>query len=233
MRLIILPGIKEEVKNISKYLDADIYLDYKATESSFKQLASDYEILHLAMHTILDDNNPLYSKMAFTQFVDEEEDGLLHAFEVYNMQLNAKLVVLSSCSSGFGKLQEGEGMQSLARSFAYAGCPSILMSLWEVADNATVEMMDYFYKYLIKGFSKPEALRLSKLNFINKADRLKSNPFFWSGFIVLGDSDPLFHDFNIRSSLILVIPLILIAVIIVLRWMYIKSRKKRYKWYME
>ncbi len=234
--LIILPGIKDEVKNISKYLNTEIYLDYKATEGSFKRHASDYEILHLAMHTILDDKNPLYSKMAFTQLVEEEEDGFLHAFEIYNMQLNARLAVLSSCSSGFGKLQEGEGMQSLARSFSYAGCPSILMSLWEVADYATVEMMDYFYKYLIQGFSKPEALRLSKLDFITKADGLKSNPFFWSGFIILGDSEPLFNSFNYSKLRIFLIPLLfvsLVVLVIFLRKQYFKNRKNNFTWYTE
>lgn len=231
--LIVLPGIKDEVKNIGKYLDVDIYQDSKALESNFKRLASDYEILHLAMHTILDDKNPFYSKMAFTQYIDKEDDGFLHAFEVYNMQLNANLVVLSSCSSGFGKLQEGEGMQSLARSFSYAGCPSILMTLWEVADNATVEMMDSFYKYLIQGYSKPEALRLSKLDFVKKADLLKSNPFFWSGFIILGDSFPLFSEFKIKSFGIYVIPLLILGVIIALRVRHVKSKRKFYSWYIE
>jgi len=229
--LVPLPGVKEEINNITKYMDADIYADYQATESAFKKHASEFDILHLAMHTILNDNDPLYSRMAFTQFVDDEEDGFLHAFEVYNMQLNAKLAVLSSCSSGFGKLQEGEGMQSLARGFSYAGCPSILMSLWEVADIATVEMMDNFYLYLVKGYSKPEALRLSKLDYIKKSDGLKSNPFFWSGFIILGDSSPLFSSFRLNNLLLFIIPVIVLFLIIYGRKLYIKRRNYFFSWY--
>ncbi|MCF8378088.1 MAG: CHAT domain-containing protein [Bacteroidales bacterium] len=191
-KLIRIPGVKEEVNKISQILDVDIYQDMQASESTFKKLAPDYRILHLAMHTILDDEKPLYSKLAFTQLVDTLNDGLLHTYEIYNMQINADLAVLSSCSSGFGNLKEGEGFQSLARAFTYAGCPSILMTLWEVADNSTVDLMERFYYYLGKGFSKGEALRRSKLDFLSVADQLKSNPFFWSSFVIIGETDPVY-----------------------------------------
>jgi CHAT domain-containing protein len=193
-KLIRIPGVKEEVRKISDFMNADVYMDISATESNFKNNAPDYKVLHLAMHAILDDNNPLYSKLAFTQLVDTTEDGFLHTFEIYNMQLNADLAVLSSCNSGFGELQEGEGMQSLARGFAYAGCPSILMTLWEVADHSTVELMERFYFYLDKGYSKNEALQRSKVDFLSNADQLKSNPFFWSSFVLLGDTEPIYTD---------------------------------------
>ena len=199
--LIMLPGIRDEVRKIAKQVKTNIFLDFNALESNFKSEAPRYDILHLAMHTILNDKNPLYSRLAFTQLTDTIEDGFLHAYEIYNMQLKAKLTVLSSCSSGFGKLQEGEGMQSLARSFAYAGCPSILMTLWEVADLSTVRLMTDFYMFLGIGHFKPEALRLSKLNFIAKADHLKSNPFFWSSFIILGDSTPVYKQFDMINLL--------------------------------
>ncbi len=220
--LIVLPGIRAEVRKISKHVSTDIYMDYNATESNFKTLSPEYDILHLAMHTLLDDANPLYSKMAFTQLSDTIEDGFLHAFEIYNMQLNSNLAVLSSCSSGFGKLQEGEGMQSIARSFSYAGCPSILMSLWEVADQATVQMMDYFYKYLSEGYSKSEALRLSKLNFLEGADHLRSHPFFWSSFIILGNTKPIYKTFR-YTDIFWGLSLLVFALII----LYIRKKTKK------
>ena len=213
-QLIRIPGVKEEVRKISSFMDADVYEDLSATETRFKEQASNYKVLHLAMHTILDDENPLYSKLAFTQMVDTIEDGFLHTYEIYNMQINADLAVLSSCNSGFGKLQEGEGIQSLARGFAYAGCPSILMTLWEVADNSTVEIMERFYYYLDKGFPKNEALRRSKIDFLANADHLKSNPFFWSSFVLVGDTRPIYlkesvvHLMNI-GILLLPLPLLL------------------------
>ncbi|HYX05550.1 MAG TPA: CHAT domain-containing tetratricopeptide repeat protein, partial [Bacteroidales bacterium] len=137
-QLITIPGVKQEVNRISKEMRCQVYEDNDATETNFKKHAADYKILHLAMHTIIDDNNPLYSKLAFSQVQDSVNDNFLHTYEIYNMKLNASLAVLSSCGSGYGKFQEGEGMQSLARGFTYAGCPSILMTLWEVADQSTV-----------------------------------------------------------------------------------------------
>ncbi|MCK4922562.1 MAG: CHAT domain-containing protein [Bacteroidales bacterium] len=193
-KLIRIPGVKEEVNKISEILDADVYQDLQATETSFKNLAKDYQVLHLAMHTILDDEKPLYSKLAFTQMVDTINDGFLHTYEIYNMQINADLAVLSSCSSGYGNLQEGEGIQSLARGFTYAGCPSILMTLWEVADKSTVEIMERFYYYLGRGDSKSGALHKAKLDFLSNADQLKSNPFFWSSFVLVGDTTPIYRS---------------------------------------
>ncbi len=224
-RLIRIPGVKEEVEKISGFMDTDVYQDLAATESNFKRSAPYYKVLHLAMHTILDDVNPLYSKLAFTQMVDSIDDGFLHTYEIYNMQINADLAVLSSCNSGFGELQEGEGIQSLAQAFAYAGCPSILMTLWEVADKSTVELMERFYFYLDQGVSKSDALRLSKIDFLRNADQLKSNPFFWSSFVLVGDTDPIYTNKDLVHLMnlgILMLPLPLL-------WFFYRKSKKEGK----
>ena len=153
--LMPLPGAKREVEYISKTMPSEVFMDYKATESNFKQYASDYEVLHLAMHTIMDDKNPMFSKLAFARdFNDTTQDHNLFTYEIYNMKLNAEMVVLSSCSSGYGKMQKGEGMMSMARGFIYAGCPSIVMTLWQVSDQSSAELMSGFYNYLKKGKSK-------------------------------------------------------------------------------
>ncbi|MBE0653616.1 MAG: CHAT domain-containing protein [Bacteroidales bacterium] len=225
-KLIRIPGVKEEVKRISSFMDADVYQDFAATESNFRENAANYKVLHLAMHTILDDKNPLYSKLAFTQLIDSLNDGFLHTYEIYNMQLNAELAVLSSCNSGFGSLQEGEGIQSLARGFAYAGCPSILMTLWEVADNSTVELMEKFYHYLNMGYSKSESLHLSKIDFLSGADQLKSNPFFWSSFVLVGDSSPIYTKKSLISLMNLGILLIPLLVLLYFFRVYNSGKKK-------
>ena len=81
-----------------------IFFDDEATESNFKKNAEFYDILHLAMHTIIDNGDPMYSNLAFTQNVDALEDGFLNTYEIYNMHFNARMAVLSSCKSGFGML---------------------------------------------------------------------------------------------------------------------------------
>ncbi len=195
--LLPLGGIIKEVQSIKEMVPARVFMNEEATENNFKKFAPDYNVLHLAMHTIMRDDNPLYSYLAFTtadgnDLSDTVEDNRLFAYEIYNLPLNANMAVLSSCSSGFGKMHKGEGMMSLARGFYYAGCPSIVMTLWQVSDKSSSELMTDFYKYLKKGKSKQEAMRLAKIDYLDSADDLTSNPYFWSGFVVLGDSSPIY-----------------------------------------
>ncbi|WP_096429050.1 CHAT domain-containing protein [Labilibaculum antarcticum] len=193
-KLYPLPGVKEEVNNISNVIHGDLFVDDLATEANFKANASNYDVLHLAMHTIIDDENPMYSKLVFTQNSDTIEDGLLNTHEIYNMNFNARMVVLSACNTGDGKLLKGEGVMSLARGFFYAGCPSVIMTLWTVEDKTGSNLMSNFYTFLSQGLHKDDALRQAKLEYLKTADSLKSHPYFWSGYVTLGDVDPLYDD---------------------------------------
>jgi CHAT domain-containing protein len=193
--LFPLVGTIKEVQSISETVPSRVFINEQATEANFKKYASDYNVLHLAMHTIMRDDAPLYSLLAFTNAGTEDtiEDNKLFAYEIYNLKLNAQMAVLSSCNSGLGKMQKGEGMMSLARGFIYAGCPSIIMTLWQVADKSSSELMTSFYKYLKRGKSKPEAMRLAKIDYLETADDITANPYFWSGFVVLGDGSPIYR----------------------------------------
>jgi CHAT domain-containing protein len=204
--LLPLRGIIKEVQSINETVPSRIFLNEKATEANFKKFASDYNVLHLAMHTIMRDDEPLLSHLAFTNVVEEDtvEDNKLYAYEIYNMKLNAQMAVLSSCSSGFGKMQKGEGMMSLARGFTYAGCPSIIMTLWQVSDQSSSELMTSFYKFLKKGKSKQESMRLAKLKYLESADDLTSNPYFWSGFVVVGDGNPIYRKSGLAYWMVIV-----------------------------
>ncbi len=220
-RLFPLKGIKDEVQKISELLHGDMYLDYRANEKTFKKVAPFYDILHLAMHTIMDDQNPMYSKMAFTQQEDSTEDGFLNTYELYNMKLNSRMAVLSSCNSGSGKMQRGEGVMSLARGFIYSGCPSIIMTLWSVEDKSGVKLMTSFYKNLLKGKTKSESLQLSKIEFIENADQLRAHPYFWSGYVVIGSNSALFES-DTKYYVYSGITLVLVALIL---FLFLKRRK--------
>ena len=201
-----LLGTIKEVQSIDETVPSDVFINEQATEANFKKHASDYNVLHLAMHTIMKDDDPLNSLLAFSDVEDGDtiEDNRLYAYEIYNLKLNAEMAVLSSCNSGFGKMQKGEGMMSLARGFIYAGCPSIVMTLWQVADKSSSELMTSFYGYLKKGKSKQEAMRLAKTDYLESADDLTSNPYFWSGFVVLGDSSPIYKKSGLAYWMIVV-----------------------------
>jgi CHAT domain-containing protein len=220
-----LVGTIKEVQSINETVPSRVFINEKATEANFKKYASDYNVLHLAMHTILRDDNPLYSMLAFTNVDtgDTIEDNKLYAYEIYNMKLNAQMAVLSSCNSGFGKMQKGEGMMSLARGFIYAGCPSIIMTLWQVADKSSSELMTSFYKYLKRGKSKQEAMRLAKIDYLEEADDLTSNPYFWSGFVVLGDGSPIYQKSGFAYWMIVIT--IFVGILVFLQYRKSGSRK--------
>jgi CHAT domain-containing protein len=143
--------------------------------------------------------------------------------KIYNLKLNAEMAVLSACNSGTGKMQKGEGMMSLARGFIYAGCPSIVMTLWQVTDKSSSELMTSFYRYLKKGKSKQEAMRLAKIDYLEQADDLTSNPYFWSGFVVLGDSHPIYKKSGFTYWMIVIT--VFVGVMIYMQ--YRKSRASR------
>jgi CHAT domain-containing protein len=107
--------------------------------------------------------------------------------ELYGLDLsNAELAVLSACETGIGKTFSGEGVFSMARGFAYAGCPTIVMSLWKVNDKYTAELMTGFYKNLNKKNNIVESLTNSKRAFISNSDEYKAHPSNWAAFIPVG-----------------------------------------------
>jgi CHAT domain-containing protein len=219
-----LVGTLIEVQSIDETVPADVFINEQATEANFKKNASDYNVLHLAMHTIMKDDDPLYSLLAFSDVEEDTvEDNRLYAYEIYNLKLNAEMAVLSACNSGTGKMQKGEGMMSLARGFIYAGCPSIVMTLWQVTDKSSSELMTSFYRYLKKGKSKQEAMRLAKIDYLEQADDLTSNPYFWSGFVVLGDSHPIYKKSGFTYWMIVIT--VFVGVMIYMQ--YRKSRASR------
>ena len=189
-----LPGAEIEVAGITGIIPGDRYSGSKATKSSFIANAEKYDILHLAMHTILNDTLPLYSKMVFSPGVSGNEARTLNTYEIYNLKLRSGMVVLSGCNTGSGKLQKGEGVMSLARAFLYAGCPSIIMTLWNVEDASSSSMMIDFYSNIKNGYSKDEALRRAKVGYISQADPMKSHPYFWLGYVSIGKQTPLFKS---------------------------------------
>jgi CHAT domain-containing protein len=214
MVLAPLPGIQKEVDLISKELKTSIYRGKEASEVKFREESEDYDILHLAMHAFIDDENPAFSRLAFHQnnSTDAQNNGWLNTADIYNLDLKANLTVLSACNTGSGRLQKGEGVMSLARGFLYAGCPSIVMTLWEVEDKAGTQIMGAFYKNLKKGRTIDEALRLAKLEYLENANPRTAHPHYWLGYVSIGDSSPLFRSYDYYFFGLLIIVLIAITV---------------------
>jgi CHAT domain-containing protein len=190
--LTTLANTKEEISSLKEYFNVTAFLGKEATETTFKNNASDYRVLHLAMHTVINNDNPLYSKLIFFKPQgDTIDDGMLNASELINMELNADMAVLSACNTGSGKMSKGEGIMSLSRDFFYAGVPGIIMTAWAVEDRAGVKLMDYFYKYIAEGKPRNEALRLAKIEYLDNCDKLTAHPHYWAAYMNVGDISPL------------------------------------------
>jgi len=183
----------EELNSIkSRIKQGDFFEDADATEELFKNRAGQYSLIHLALHGQADVKDMYNSKLIFKDGGSTDEDGELYAYELYNLDLsNTEMAVLSACETGIGQQTEGEGIFSIARGFAYAGCPSIFMSLWKVSDKATAKLMDHFYTNLVKGMPKDEALKEAKLLYIHSSTDQGAHPTNWAAFIALGNNKPI------------------------------------------
>ncbi|MEP0984560.1 CHAT domain-containing tetratricopeptide repeat protein [Ekhidna sp.] len=221
-KLSSIPGADKEVNEISSLFSSTTLIGAEASEINFKKRAKDYGIVHLATHAIIDDNNPQNSRLVFQNSSEEspEADGFLHAYEIYNLNLKAQLVTLSACNTGFGKIERGEGVMSLSRAFAYAGVPATVVSLWPASDKSTPELMKYFYQNLKDGQTKDVALNNARKQYLATAKGKARHPFYWGGFVLIGDNSPIEEDTNL---LVFVIPSVLIIVMI----LTVYRRKKK------
>lgn len=181
-----LPASKEEVST----LKGEIFMDTSATKNNFLLLANHYNIIHLATHAGVNNNEPSHS---FIAFYPNTEDYKLFLQEIYNLQLDSTdLVILSACETGTGRLIKGEGLMSLSRAFAYAGCPNIITSLWKAEDKTTAFLIQRLYIYMDKGYSKDKALQQAKIDLLNSdeiAPRFKT-PDYWAHLLFIGNYQP-------------------------------------------
>lgn len=180
-----LPSNEQEVNAIAHLFQHKTFLAQKASKANFLAQAAQCRILHLATHACVDSENPAQSRIYFT-------DDYLYAHELYHLNLQADMVVLSACETGVGEYQKGEGVMNLARGFAYSGTPSITMSLWSVNDETTAQLMQHYYQHIEAGLPKHLALRTAKLDFLqNQQDKAKLHPFYWAAFVQVGNTSPI------------------------------------------
>lgn len=184
-----LPNSYSEIKS----LDGIKFTDTSATKQNFLSNLSKYKVLHLATHAVVNDKNDGLSFIAFYPTSENPQDHILYSEEISNLVLNkTNLVILSACETAAGNLVKGEGVMSLSRAFAYGGCANVITSLWNANDFSTAYLTDRVHYYLDKKYSIDQALRQSKLDYLDDKSinpRLK-NPFYWSHLIFIGNYSP-------------------------------------------
>jgi len=188
-----IKNTKTEVEEIQKLMQSKVYVDSSATKNKFLENADNYPVLHFATHSLVEPENPLKSRILF--YDDDRlkpSEKSLTIEELYNLELKAELVVLSACETGIGREIKGRGIASVSNGFNYAGASSTLMSLWKVPDQQTSKIMISFYKFLKEGLPKNKALQKAKMDYLaNTDDELLKHPYYWAGFVITGNVDPI------------------------------------------
>jgi CHAT domain-containing protein/Tfp pilus assembly protein PilF len=221
-----LKQIKKETESIARYFICKTYNGQSASEDTFKMVAKKGGILHIAGHAFSEEDQLDFSYLAFSDFKeDEEQNGKLYAYEIGEIGIRSPMVVLSACNTGRGKLYTGEGMISLSRNFILAGVPAVVHSLWEVNDDSGNMIMEAFYHNLSKGYSKKEALRNAKLNYISVSSPAFVDPKFWAAYILTGDDSPIVKPLPIIYKIVAVLTLIALLSIVILK---IRKARKVY-----
>jgi CHAT domain-containing protein len=198
-----LPASREEIAG----LPGSQYIDSLATKQQFLKEINKYPIVHLATHAVSSISNAAASFIAFYPHKRSLIDDRLFLEELYGLDMNAtKLVIISACETGQGELVNNEGVISLARAFAYAGCASSISSLWKADDQATSFILRQFYVYLQKGYTKSKALQKAKLDYLG-SDAINKSPAYWSHIILIGNAEPVYGKGFPYKWGILIIPL--------------------------
>jgi CHAT domain-containing protein/tetratricopeptide (TPR) repeat protein len=186
-----LPEAEAEVKGLGRLYGAarsKIYVGAEAREDRAKTEAGEFRVLHFATHGVLNDAAPMYSHLVLAQG-DKNEDGLLEAWELMQMDLRADLVVLSACETARGRLGAGEGVIGLSWAMFVAGAPATVVSQWKVESASTRGLMLGFHRNLRAPSREPapkaEALRQAALKLMKNPST--SHPFYWAGFVLVGD----------------------------------------------
>jgi CHAT domain-containing protein/Tfp pilus assembly protein PilF len=185
-----LPDAEKEVHTLGQLYgpNSRVLIGRQAREATMKAEAGKFKILHFATHAILDDRNPLYSHIILSRADNEmNDDGLLEAWELMKLDLNAELAVLSACETARGRIAAGEGIIGMSWALFVAGSPAAVVSQWKVDSARSSELMIEFHRNLLrKRMTKSEALRQAALKVFRGP---YNHPAYWAGFILIGDDN--------------------------------------------
>jgi CHAT domain-containing protein len=170
------PWIDYEVRELRNLLpDAQVFLGAAATQSNVMAHAGSASIVHIASHSHFRGDNAIFSSI-------ELSDSSLSLFDIYRLRMSAELVVLSGCSTGMSNVLPGDELFGFARGFLYSGVPSVVVSLWNVNDVRSADLMVHFYRNLISGVTKGKSLQLAMKTVRQEA----AHPYYWSPFVLVG-----------------------------------------------
>ena len=192
LSLLPQPFTIKLANKIQQLLGGDVYANERSTASLFKKLAGNHQVIHIGTHAESDNLHPEFSRLVFAKDTAADDDAnYIYLPDIYGCDLRSGLAVLTACESGKPGFKDGEGMISLAHAFNYAGSRSMLTGLWKIDEQVSTIIMDEFYKNIAAGMDKDEALRQAKLHYLATNNGRITDPYYWSGLVIMGDTSPL------------------------------------------
>jgi hypothetical protein len=180
---------RQEATGILPYIkQSRLLLDDDATVSNFLTHIYSAPVIHIATHAIASEDDDTKAQIVFSA---TEKPNAVYLSDIYNRKILSNMIVMSACRTAIGRYLEGEGVMSFARAFTAAGSKSVVATLWPVNDQSTRDIMVNFYRYLSWGWEKDAALQKAKMDYLERADPDYRHPYFWAGFIVIGDRSEL------------------------------------------
>lgn len=187
-----LPFATQEVRDINEALtvfsNKGIFLENEATKDSFIREASQSKIVHVATHSEVSEQDPLFSTIYLNSSNSTNNDRALYAYELFDARMNSDLVMLNSCSSGSGNYLQGSGIMGMSRALRYAGAKSLALNLWAVNDKVASEFATAFYRALNDGSTKAQSIRFAKLELLKSGN---ANPHYWGAYMLIGNPSPV------------------------------------------
>jgi CHAT domain-containing protein len=183
-KIAALPGAQLEAETIAALFQTSAITGAAATKATIVKQMPEARFIHLATHGFLDEQSGLGSTLILApDGTGKSDDGYLTADEIFNLKLNAELIVLSACNTGGGKIT-GDGVIGLSRSLIAAGTPSVVVSLWSIPDAPTADLMTQFYQNLQQQPDKAQALRQAMLSTLKQ----HPDPINWAAFTLIGEA---------------------------------------------
>ncbi len=210
--------------DLSKKFDLAIFEGSNAEEIKYHENASNYDVLHIASHAIIDNVNPQNTVIRFSEKdyeINPANDGSLFINEIADLRYKAKLSILSACETGVSGIGSGLGPQSLSAAFQNSGVPTIMHTLWKVDAFKTAEVFTTFYQSLHEQSSASTSLRLAKLDVLQNSDKLQRHPYYWSGIVMIGPDQHISLASSLRKYFwygSLVVVTLLILILLRQRW---------------
>lgn len=209
-----LPYATQEVRDIDKILQSvdnkRIFIEDEATKEAFKKIAGDSRVIHIATHSEVSEQDPLFSTIYLNESNGiKNTNSALYAYELFETKLKNDLIMLNSCSSGSGSYLQGTGIMGISRALRYAGAKSLALNLWSVNDQVASEFASGFYSAINSGETKSKAMREAKLRLLNTGN---ANPYYWGSYMLIGNPSPLTKKPASAGLLYPVLLLVIVAV---------------------